>query len=40
MMMEDEKKVISSLAMMLVVAYGISQAESGVSIPGCSESIP
>ena len=40
MSIENEKKVISSLAMMLVVAYGIEQAESGVSIPGCSENLP
>ena len=39
-MMEDEKKVISSLAMMLVVAYGITMAEAGVSIPGCAEGLP
>ena len=38
--MEQEKKILSSIALMLVVAYGSSQAESGVSIPGCSESIP
>lgn len=31
---------MSSLAMMLVVAYGITMAESGVSIPGCAENLP
>jgi len=40
MSIEHEKKVLSSLAMMLVVAYGISQAENGVSIPGCAENLP
>ena len=40
MIVDNEKKVLSSIALMLVVAYGISQAEAGVSIPGCSESLP
>ncbi|TXT63871.1 MAG: exported protein of unknown function [Promethearchaeota archaeon] len=35
-----KKKTIAALALMLVVAYGLSLATAGVSIPGCSESSP
>ena len=37
---ELEDKVKSSIAMVLVLAYGIRMAQAGVSIPGCSEGIP
>ncbi|TXT63750.1 MAG: hypothetical protein BAJALOKI3v1_320046 [Promethearchaeota archaeon] len=35
-----KKKTIAALALMLVVAYGLSLATAGVSIPGCSEAHP
>ncbi len=34
------KKIIVSLALLLVIAYGINMATAGVSIPGCSEGQP
>ena len=38
--MELDKKVITALALVLTVGYGITMAEAGVSIPGCAESTP
>jgi len=35
-----KKKTIAALALMLVIAYGLSLATAGVSVPGCSESGP
>jgi len=39
-MSEDDKlkkKVMVALAILLTVAYGLSMAAQGVSIPGCGE---
>ncbi len=48
--MDIDKKVMSALAVLLTVSYGITMAEAGVSndssnpgvseIPGCAESSP
>jgi hypothetical protein len=38
--MELDKKVMSALAILLTVSYGITMAEAGVSIPGCAEGGP
>lgn len=35
-----KKKTIAVLALMLVLAYGLSFATAGVSMPGCSEGGP
>ena len=37
---ELEDKVRTSIAMVLVLAYGITMAQAGVSIPGCAEGTP
>jgi hypothetical protein len=34
------KKVITALAILLVLSYGLSLASAGVSIPGCGEGGP
>ena len=34
------KKVMVGLAILLTVAYGLSMAAAGVSIPGCGEGLP
>jgi len=38
--MEMQEKIMATLAILLTVGYGITMAESGVSIPGCSEGTP
>jgi len=38
--MEQDKKVLVALAILLTVSYGLSMAADGVSIPGCGESAP
>jgi hypothetical protein len=38
--MDIDRKVMAALAVLLTVGYGITMAEAGVSIPGCSESSP
>ncbi len=38
--MDLDKKVMISLAILLTIAYGMSMAAAGVSIPGCCEGIP
>ncbi|MHA1148219.1 MAG: hypothetical protein ACTSR8_08235 [Promethearchaeota archaeon] len=37
---EINRKVIAALAILLTVAYGLSMAAAGVSIPGCGEGLP
>ena len=34
------RKVMAALAILLTVAYGLSMAAAGVSIPGCGEGLP
>ena len=38
--MKFQKKTIVALAVMLTLAYGLSLASAGVSIPGCGEGAP
>ncbi len=38
--MNVHKKTIVALAVMLTLAYGLSLASAGVSIPGCGEGSP
>jgi hypothetical protein len=38
--MDLNKKAIAALALLLVVAYGLSMATAGVSMPGCGETSP
>jgi hypothetical protein len=38
--MDINKKAIIALALLLVIAYGLSMATAGVSTPGCTESGP
>ena len=40
MRMEFKRKTIVALAVMLTLAYGLSLASAGVSIPGCGEGSP
>jgi len=35
--MNIDKKIMSALAMLLSVSYGITMAKSDVSLPGCGE---
>ena len=37
--LKTNRKVMVALAIVLTVAYGLSMAASGVSIPGCGESV-
>jgi len=37
---DQMKKIISALVLLLTVSYGLSLAATGVSIPGCGESAP
>ena len=39
-LLDINKKIIVGLAMLLTIAYGLSLATAGVSIPGCSEGQP
>lgn len=38
--MDLNKKAVAALALLLVVAYGLSMATAGVSAPGCGETTP
>jgi hypothetical protein len=38
--MDINKKAIAALGLLLVVAYGLSMATAGVSVPGCGETEP
>jgi len=38
--MKMSKKVLSAIAVLLVLSYGLSLASAGVSIPGCGEGGP
>jgi hypothetical protein len=38
--MNINKKAIVALTLLLVVAYGLSMATAGVSMPGCTEAGP
>ncbi len=38
--MDLNKKTIVALAILMTIAYGLSMATAGVSIPGCSEGQP
>ena len=38
--MDVDKKLATALAILLTVAWGLTQAAAGVSIPGCAESNP
>ncbi|MFX1394395.1 MAG: hypothetical protein ACFFAH_12585 [Promethearchaeota archaeon] len=39
-LMEQDKKILVALAVLLTVSYGLSMAADGVSIPGCGETAP
>ncbi len=38
--MDLNKKLLTALAVLVTVAYGLSMAAQGVSIPGCGEGGP
>jgi hypothetical protein len=39
-MPQINKKLIVALAILVTLAYGLSLASAGVSIPGCGEGFP
>ena len=38
--MEINDKILSALAILMTISYGLSMASKGVSIPGCGETAP